>query len=326
MKYISSIFLLFFVLIFYSCDDAGISSVNTGSITVNNLKPINQNIEGIYELWASVESAADHGENAYKSLGRFVVNSQSQLTDTAGSPFKPNLNKISNINRIEDIIITIQPPGYNDTIPSNIKILGGAKRVTGSQLVFNLTMNYIDILPVSVQIPSSLAEFILASPSAGIASAQYKRGIWFTKDTNGNSSGLTLPVLPDTAEWVYQAWVIDNSNTNYIYNIGRFSSPNNSDDYQQCRQSGGLDWQKPGNDWLISNCPGGIPDIINLENNYKILITLEPKYEQGTALNIPFYLEIFSVNIASLPFGSIQSAANIFNSNLPSAQVIISSN
>lgn len=325
----SIVLTIFSALLFYSCgDNSGVNgSQNKGSITVNRLKPIDNNIEGTYELWGSVVSSLDHGESTYRSMGRFRVSSAGAVLDTSGNPFTLNMSKIPNINNVADILITIQPPGNFDTVPGNIKILGGAKQISGTDVVFDLTMSYNDILPVSSQFSSSEARFILASPSTGTASSVYQKGLWFTSDTNGTIAGLTLPVLPDTAEWSYQAWVINNSNSAYIYNMGRFTASNQADDNQQCRLSGGLIWNKPGHDWLQPNCPGGgLPDITSLNSGYTLFITLEPKFEQGSALNIPFYLKIFESLISAQPFGTVQQMVNNFNSFVPTAQVRLTAN
>jgi len=325
----SIVLILFASIVFFSCgDDSGVvTSQNKGTLTVNRLQQLDKNVEGTYELWASVETGLDHGENAYRSLGRFAVGTSGGLTDTSGGTFTPDLGKIANINNIGDIIITIQPPGYNDTIPSNIKLLGGAKQLQGNELVFDMSMQYTDILPISSQFSSAQAKYILASPTTGTASSQYKKGIWFTQDTNGTSAGLTLPVLPDTTEWTYQAWVINNSNNSFIYNIGRFDAPNARDNNQLCELTGGLIWNVPGHDWLQSNCPGGgLPDISSLNAGYNIMITLEPRFEQGTALGKPFYLKIFEGDIAILPFSTVQLPGNAFSTFVPTAQVRLSSN
>jgi hypothetical protein len=327
MKKFSVLVMILFAVIFYSCGESGTTAPqNSASLSLTRLEPIDKNILGTYELWGSVETSFDHGENAYRSMGRFAVNSSGAITDTSGNPFSPNLGRIGNINDVSDIIITIQPPGYSDTIPSNIKILGGAKQQSGSSLVFDLSMSYIDILPVSSQFTAATGSYILASPTKGTASSDYRRGIWFTKDTLGSTAGLSLPNLPDTTEWTYQAWVVDNSNSLYIYNIGRFDSPHARDNNQQCEQLGGLVWNVPGHDWLQFNCPGIIPDVTNLENNYSVIVTLEPRYEQGQALGLPFYIKLFSGNIAAVSFGSMQSLSNGFSSTVPSGQVRLSAN
>jgi len=323
----SIILVLFVSIVFYSCgDDSGVvTSQNKGTLTVNRLYMIDRNVEGTYELWASVETGLDHGENAYRSMGRFAINASGQITDTSGGTFSPNLGKVANINNVSDVIITIQPPGYSDTIPSNIKILGGAKQIQGSELVFDMSMQYTDILPISSQFSSAQSKYILASPTTGTASSQYQKGIWFAQDTSGTTAGITLPVLRDTAEWTYQAWVKDAAD-NY-YNIGRFDAPNARDNNQLCELTGGLVWSVPGHDWLTANCPGGgLPDISSLNAGYSIMITLEPRFEQGTALGKPFYLKIFEKNINIHPFGTVQDMVNLFGTNQPAAQLRLSSN
>jgi len=327
LKIISPPVILLLAVIFYSCGDSGTTAPqNSASLTVSRLEPIDKNVTGTYELWGSIATGHDHGENAYRSMGRFAVSNTGTITDTSGNPFTPGLGRIGNINDVEDIIVTIQPPGYNDTIPSNIKIIGGSKQLSGGTLVFDLTMSYTDILPVSSQFSAATGSYILASPTTGMASSDYRRGIWFTKDTTGGTAGLSLPNLPDTTEWTYQAWVIDNANNAYIYNIGRFNSPQARDNNQQCENLGGLIWNVPGHDWLQANCPGTIPDITNLENNYSVLITLEPRYEQGQALGLPFYIKLFSGNIGTVSFGSMQVLVNGFSSTVPSGQVRLSAN
>ncbi|MEO8512484.1 MAG: hypothetical protein ABI543_02880 [Ignavibacteria bacterium] len=329
MNKLRAAFFLLSIIFIFSCNDSGVvTPQNKGTFSVTRLEAIDKNVVGTYELWGSLITANfDHDENAFRSMGRFAISITGSVTDTSGNPFTPNLGKISNINNVGDIIITIQPPGYNDTIPSNIKILGGAKQLIGSEIVFDLTMSYEDILPSSAQFGSSSADFILASPTTGTASSQYQKGIWFTKDTSGSTAGITLPTLPDTADWTYQAWIIDNSNSSNIYNIGRFDNPSAGDNNQQCQLSGGLTWAVPGHDWLQANCPGGgVPDIVSLNNNYRVLISLEPRYEQGTALSVPFYLTLFTGNISAVSFGSIQGLSNSFSQVVPTAQVRLSAN
>ncbi|MBL8017609.1 MAG: hypothetical protein JNK43_10085 [Ignavibacteria bacterium] len=329
------IFAIFFFIflplagIFVSCGDSGVTQLqNSGSLSLSRLKPIDKNTTGTYELWGSIESSADHDENAFRSMGRFIVTPSGEITDTNGGSFSPNLGRISNINNVSDVIVTIQPPGYNDTIPSNIKILGGPKLLQGGELIFTLSMSYIDILPPSSLFSSSTASALLASPSTGIASLDFKRGLWFAADTNANTPGLTLPVLADTTEWTFQAWVVSDSDPAYVYNIGRFDRPSAQDNNQQCQQNPPqMTWLLPGHDWILTNCPGGsLPDITDLTSGYTVFITLEPRYEQGTELSVPFYIKIFTATIPSSPFGSIFSLQNVSASNLPSGELRLKAN
>lgn len=318
----------FVSLIAASCNDSGvINPISTSTEFRTTLKPIDENVVGIYELWASVETGLDHDEGAYRSLGKFTVDVTGKINNTSGGTFAVDLSKISNTNNIGDVIVTIQPPGYLDTIPSNIKIIGGSKLLQGNSIVFDLRMSYTDIIPLSAVFGSSLARYILASPTSVYASAEFERGLWFSRDTIGNLEGITLPFLNDTLEWVYQAWVYERSNPANIYSMGRFINPNTSDDYNQC-QGLNAPWQKPGQDWLQPNCPGGgLPDITNLNSNlYNIMITLEPRYEQGPALSVPFYIKLFTDSINTAPYSTVFTMQNVSGSNLPTGILILSSN
>lgn len=309
-----------------SCDDAGVTPPGNAGEFSASLKPIDKNIEGVYELWASVETVLDHEEGAYRSLGRFMMDVSGAVKDTSGGDFTPNMSKIPNINSVGDVIVTIQPPGYFDTIPSNIKIIGGPKTQHGSSYVFTLNMGYSDILPASNGFASSTANFVLASSTGAFASAEFEKGLWFSGDTAGSTAGLTLPVLSDTTEWTYQAWVYERNNPANIYNMGRFDDPDTSDGFNQC-QSSNAPWQKPGQDWLLINCPAGLPQITNLNSDvYDVFITLEPRFEQGTAISLPFYIKLFTANISINPFGKVLTMNNVSGSNLPGGMLRLSSN
>ena len=305
-----------------SCDDAGITT-DTKNIdfSSSNLKPLDKQTEGVYEAWISVGSTFDHGDQAYVSVGRFNISSTGTLIDTSGAPGKLNLARITDINATEDAIITIEQPGDNDTIPGT-KIVGGAKTNEGGFIVFNMTMDYSEVLPVSANFSSSAAEYILASPTDQYAGFNIIHGFWFSRDTTGSTPGLTLPTIPDTAEWSYQAWIIDTRDSvNRIYNVGRFMASNTADDNQQCAGPN-PGWNLPGHDWIQPNCPGGgLPDIDNLNNsNFRVIVTLEPKFETS-GLSKPFYITLFKGNV----LGAFTSPTSVPNTTvLPTAKIRLS--
>jgi hypothetical protein len=325
-KIVSTFLMLCIAFLAGSCDDAGVT-VDKKNITFSQtgLKPLNQQSEGVYEAWISLSTSLDHGDDAYISVGRFNISSTGGLLDTSGGTGSLNLNSIPDVNATEDAIITIELPGDNDTIPGT-RVLGGAKVIEGGFVVFNMTMDYSEVLPISNQFSSASAQYLLASPTEQFASFNLTHGIWFTLDTNGSAPGLTLPSLPDTAEWTYQAWVVDNRDSvNRIYNIGRFTKSNDKDDNQQCEANPPAQtWLLPGHDWIQTNCPGGgIPDIDNLNNsNFKVMITLEPKFETG-GLSKPFFIRLFYGNLlVTGPFGSTATAPN--TTVLPTAKIKLS--
>lgn len=307
-----------------SCDDSGLTVEKKKiELTVTGLKHLDQNTDGVYEAWLSIGgSTFDHGDDAYVSVGRFNISAAGELVDTAGNPGKLNLSGVTDINASEDALITIEQPGDNDTIPGT-KLLGAAKTTSGGFLFFNMTMDFAEVLPVSSQFAGvDSAKYLLASPTDLYASYNPGHGLWFSKDTLGNIAGLLLPTLPDTAEWVYQAWVVDNRDSlNRIYNVGRFTRSNAPDDNQQC-SGPNTGWNLPGHDWIQANCPGGIPDIDDLTNsNYKLIITLEPKFEQNLAK--PFFIRLFYGNVfVTGVFGTLSSIPNV--TALPTAQIKLS--
>jgi hypothetical protein len=325
--YLAIIFLLGAII--YSCGDAAIISLpNSGVIGVTNLKPLDKDVEGVYEVWVSISDSADHGDDVYKSLGRFNITLTGNLVDTNGNYFALNLSDVPDINLTEDALITIDPPGYYDTVPGNIRILGGAKTNQNGALVFNMTMDYVDILGgVAAQFPSDSGKFVLAAPTTGDTN-QYNRGVWFSQDGRTPSQGLTLQTIPDTAYWTYQAWVYDVRNVSYIYDMGRFDSPGGPDNNSQC--SGvELPWNLPGHDWIQSGCPGGLlPDITNLNStNYEIVVTLEPRYEQGPALSKPFFIRLFYLRIPGpVQYGEVLRLSNLTSSTLPSGYITLTAN
>jgi hypothetical protein len=315
----------------YSCGDAAVlPKPNSGEIGVTNLKPLDRDVEGIYEAWVSIGEGTDHGDNVYKSLGRFNISLSGNLIDSNGNNFALNLSDVPNINLTEDALITINPPGYYDTVPSNIRILGGAKTNQNGALVFNMTMDCEDILGgIAAQFPSDSGKFTLAAPTTGDTN-QYYRGVWFSLDGRSPVQGLTLQNIPDTADWTYEAWVFDVRDLRYIYDMGRFDSPGGPDNNAQC---GGTEppWSLPGHDWIQSGCPGGvIPDITNLSINntaYEVVITLEPRFEQGPALSKPFFIRLFYLRIPGpIQYGEVLRLSNLSSATLPSGYIILTAN
>jgi hypothetical protein len=314
----------------FNCGDDGTTApVNSGQLSVNNLKRLDQNTEGIYELWVSVETGLDHGDNAYRTLGRFNINTTGGLVDASGNTFNVNAGKIANLNTVGDGLITIESPGDNDTIPGNIRFLGGAKSVQGGTIVIGMNMEYSEILgSIAGQFPTAEAKYLLASPTTG-DTLQFNKGVWFAQNTGGTNAGMTLPAIPDTLDWTYQAYVVDSRDSlNLIYNMGRFDSPDTADDYHQCEFTPpAASWQLPGQDWIQPNCPAALTTITDLNNGfYRLLVTLEPRFE--TAINKPFYLKLFYGTITPSFYGTIKVLQN-YNSPvnyIPTASLTLTTN
>jgi hypothetical protein len=335
LKILNQTLILCAAVVMYSCGDSAVEvPKNTGTFSAN-LKRLDKNVDGVYELWVSIETNLDHGDDAFKSLGRFNVSVSGGLVDTGAieNNFAVNISSIADINTIGDALVTIEPPGDNDTIPSNIRMLGGAKNNQNGVLVFNLTMDYNEILGgIAAQFPNDSAKCVLAAPTIGDTN-QYYKGLWFSKNSRSPVAGLTVPFIIDTLDWTYQAWVFDRRNLSWIYNIGRFNAQWEISQISPhpCYQNPpDTVWQLPGEDWIQPNCPGSIPDITDLRNtNYDIVITLEPRFEQGPALSKPFYIQLFKAAAPlslSYQYGTVISLQNISSSNLPTGVLRLSVN
>jgi hypothetical protein len=315
-------------LLLNSCGDGGVSETpKVTGLTVSGLPTLITTTDGYYEAWVSVEEAAgDHGDAAYRTLGKFNVRNDGVLIDPNGNNFSPDAGGID-LNKIEDALISIEPTGDADTILNGTKFLGAAKSVENGVLVFRLSMSYSHILGnIANNLPNATAKYILAAPTDTTNDPEsYKRGVWFTIDTLGQAAGLTVGQISDTLDWKYQAWVFDGRDTvAWRYDMGKFNGPNDPDNFQQC-QVVLPSWNKPGQDWTRPGCPGnGVPDITDLttDNRYILVVTLEPKIEtQG--LGRPFQLVLFHGRIpAGTLYGEVKQINNTVK--LPTAELRLS--
>ena len=299
-----------------SCGDTGVTPTpKVTGITVSNLATLNTYADGYYEAWVSFnESAGDHGDAAYRTMGKFNVKTDGSLVDPNGNAFSLNAARFTDLNKIEDAIISVELPGDNDTILNGTKILGALKSNENEELVFHLSMSYSHILgAIADNLLNATAKYILATPSDTSGNPnRYKRGAWYTQDTLGQSLGLTVSQISDTLDWKYQAWLFDGRDTiKWRYDMGKFNGPNEQDNFQQC-QIFVPSWTKPGQDWTIPNCPRGNapdpPDITDLttDGRYILVITLEPKIE-SLGLAWPFQLVLFHGRIpSSFSYGQIE--------------------
>ncbi|MCX7878197.1 MAG: hypothetical protein N2510_06080, partial [Ignavibacteria bacterium] len=132
--------------------------------------------------------------------------------------------------------------------------------------------------------------------------------------------GFTLPVIADTLEWYYRAWVVDSRDSvNSVLYAGGFDNPfGEDDDYRFCYTSPPVNI--PGNDWIETGgqCP---PDLIDLSSGfYRLHITLEPR-TWNWVNSKPFYIQLFRGNIPSSPYGTVLQLQNVSSSTMPTAVV-----
>jgi hypothetical protein len=331
MKYFRLIIIILTIIIlpyiFNSCGDTGETPTpKVTGISVSNLPTLSTAIDGYYEAWVSLTNAAsDHDNSKYRTMGKFNVRADGTLIDPNGNTYSLNAARFD-LSKVEDAVISVELLGDNDTILNGAKILGGAKTLENGNLVFHMSMDYPEVLgSVASNLPNAVAKYILAATSDTSQDPnRYKKGAWFTKDTLGQSQGLTLPAIPDSLDWVYQALLIDVSTDTIFthYNMGSFSRSNQQDNFQQCQISI-PNWQVPGQEWTIPGCPGGgLPPINDLTAGYyKLYITLEPRHETA-GINWPFNLLLFYGRIpTSYSFGQVEQLTNTVK--LPTGQITL---
>jgi hypothetical protein len=312
--------LLTSLTIFYSgCDDSGVIPIkNDVTTSFTNLKRLDYPSEGIYEAFIGFDDdLKDHGNEKYVSLGRFNISIYGQIVDVSGAPlilkFK---DKPGNINLAADAIVTIEPANDNDTLPNGPHILGGIKTEIGDNLIFDVSMHSSHVLGnIASQFISDNARFTYATPTSLDTTDEYK-GIWFCNPSNGDKT-ISCLAIPDSLDWLYEAFIILKSDTSQIWSLGKFSDPNAADQDGAGPYKGldGLEWQKPGQDYL-NNSP--LPDSVLNTGSFRLMISLIPK----TGLFSPYYLRLFIKDIVSLPYHGLGSLNNI--ANLPGGRISIS--
>lgn len=305
-----------------SCDDAGVVSNNQNvNFSQLNLPHLNPEEQVMYEIFVGFDTLADHNANMYISLGKFNINASGQPVDSAGNVKTIAFKNTVNLNWAGDAIVTLEPLIDNDSLPNGIKVMGSARTVVNGVLTFNMDMNYSEVLN---NIPASLgdsAHFILSTPTDGVGFSEFTRGVWLTKDTLGNSAGMTSPTIPGGTGYIYHAWIADVSNPDFpiFYNVGRFSDPNAVDDYTGCQ---GLfpGYNKPGHDY-ISPAPG-CANLANLNNGFfKIFVTLEP--QNRIIQTIPYYLVVFAGPLGSSGYGIVSAMPNVSAAVLPTGTLTV---
>jgi hypothetical protein len=161
------------------------------------------------------------------------------------------------LSTADKIVITIEPDGDTDEVPSGIVVLAGDVSGDAASLGF------------PVDLSGAAGNYILATPTNGDDSDETS-GVWFLKLPPPLQVGLVIPQLPDG--WVYEGWVV---NQGAPITTGRFSSPEGIDGFDGFSGSeGGPPF--PGEDYIV-NAPAGLTFPINLaDGESKVVISVEP--------------------------------------------------
>lgn len=187
------------------------------------------------------------------SIGKFTVDSQGLIRNLEGQvqhtfPIGRDLDKA------DTFIITIEPEGDTDLVPSGLVLLSGSSNGTRAELSFPADFSSVN------------GTFTLATPTDGSGTNETS-GVWFLQLPN--STGLSLPTLPEG--WIYEGWV---ENSGVPISMGRFSSPGQGDNFNNYSgPSPGL-WV-PGEDFLF-NAPNNVTFPLNLtDGTSRVIVSVE---------------------------------------------------
>ncbi|MBT3941092.1 MAG: anti-sigma factor [Chloroflexi bacterium] len=149
-----------------------------------------------YEGWAVIDGAEI-------SLGKFNTTSDGQLVTPAGKTIDGGRFDIpSELSDVTAVMVSIEPDGDSDGVPSDTRMLAGditdgvASLVVGNAGAIGNTFE------------SANGFYILATPTDGHLRSNENSGIWFRRAVDQlepDPRGLFLPELPDG--WLYEGWV-----------------------------------------------------------------------------------------------------------------------
>ncbi|WP_299311489.1 anti-sigma factor [uncultured Aquimarina sp.] len=235
--------------------------------------------------------------------GWLIVDGQavatSRFTNPAGTI---NLTVLaSDLADASEFVLTVEPVGDTDNVPSDAKILTGTFNGSNSA-----TLNFA---PVVADLSSTAGQFFLATPTDDVDDND-EFGVWFM---NGTSAGLTLPTL--ASGWKYEGWV---DFGNVTVSTGTFSNVDGRDDANFFSGSGGMIPDFPGEDFLV--LPSQIPltgvTFPAAVTSKRVFITVEPFGDNDPA---PFYIEPLSAT-AGITTGPANPVLMISDTSMPSGR------
>lgn len=213
----------------------GMAGSSTLSFDFATLQPL---ATGHYEGWA-------------------IFGDEKLSTGTFAAGGKTTFQVDRDLTEADEIVVTIEPEGDMDSMPSGVPVLAGAVEGSTASLSF----------PVSFDMAGG--SYILATPTDG-GNSHETSGVWFLDPAGGPSASLSLPELP--GGWTYEGWVVHGGQP---VSTGRFDDPAAADDFDGHSGSMGAP-AFPGED-LLTNAPMGLSfptDLADGESN--VVVSVEP--------------------------------------------------
>lgn len=221
-----------------------------------------------YEGWAIINGEA-------RSTGKFNLDAAGDFF-TVGGVEIPNgeFDVDYDLDDATVIVISIEPAGDTDAIPSDTKFLAGDVVGDDADLTVAATQALGD------DFTASTGKVILATPTNGSGTNELS-GIWFLDLGTGSPEvGLSLPTLP--TGWKYEGWAVISGQP---VTSGKFTDVDMAD--ESAPYSGPQPGPPfPGEDYLM-NAPAGLVFPTDLSGDI-VVISVEPDPDDDTA---PFVLK-----------------------------------
>lgn len=236
------------------------------TLNVTGLQPLLNGFH--YEGWAIIGTSP-------VPTGKFNVDTQGNLITLAGAPVAGGVFRTDrDVGSASAIVITIEPNGDTDALPTATHYLAGAV-ANGTA---TLTVGAAQAL--GNDFTAATGKFILAAPTTATTTDE-KSGLWFIDLSTGSpAAGLSLPTLPQG--WKYEGWAVING---IPVTTGTFLTASAAD--EQKPFSGPLQGPPfPGEDFIIG-APAGLTFPTNLSGGMAV-ITIEPSPDDNPS---PFTLK-----------------------------------
>lgn len=221
-----------------------------------------------YEGWAIIGGDA-------RSTGKFNLDAAGDFFTVGGVEIPDGEFEVDfDLDDATAIVVSIEPAGDTDDIPSDTKFMAGDVIGDGAVLGVEATQALGD------DFTAATGKVILATPTNGTGTNELS-GIWFLDLGSGSPAvGLSLPTLP--TGWKYEGWAVTGGQP---VTSGKFTAVDIED--ESAPYSGPQAGPPfPGEDYL-ENAPAGLVFPTDLSGDV-VVISVEPDPDDDTA---PFVLK-----------------------------------
>lgn len=279
-------------------DSTGPKSNQTLALSFTGLEPLANGYH--YEGWVIVGGQP-------RTTGKFNVNAAGAVVTLAGAAI-PNGEFATGIDLAgaTTVVITIEPSGDTDAIPTATHYLAGP--------IANRSASLTVAAPEALNnsFATSAGKYLLATPTDGEGNNE-KSGVWFLSLASGSPAvGLTLPTLP--AGWAYEGWAVIGGQP---VTTGRFLAATGAD--QSAPFSGPQGAPPfPGEDFLL-RAPAGFTFPTNLAGGMAV-ISIEPQPDDSPA---PFALKPLVAPIAAGALDHVTYTMNLNVAGFPTGTAVV---